>query len=178
MAIKGAGGLAVVQDPADALYPGMPQTALENVSVDYVVPLSELPSLLVRLTEEDLPDRSGGEAVSPNLPGETSGLYTCPGCGGPLLEIVNGGQLPYYRCRVGHAYSAESMMRAQREAVETSLWAAVVALEQQADVSKRLSRHSERAGRTRSARQLQTEAEAAQKHAKVVRSMLTRSTEQ
>jgi len=76
MAIKRAGGLAVVQDPADALYPGMPQTALENVSVDYVVPLSEVPSLLVRLTEEILPDLPGGEAVSTNLPGETSGLHT------------------------------------------------------------------------------------------------------
>lgn len=66
----------------------------------------------------------------------------------------------------------------QRDAVETSLWAAVIALEQQADVSKRLSRDSERAGRTRSARQLQTEAEAAERHAKVVRSMLAGSTQQ
>jgi two-component system chemotaxis response regulator CheB len=156
----------------------MPQTALNNVSVDHVVPMSELAPLLVRLTQEDLADVAGGEAVSPDLPGDPSGLYSCPECGGPLLEIANGGQLAYYRCRVGHAYSAESMEQAQRDAVETSLWAAVVALEQQADVSRRLSRDFERAGRQRSAQQFQTRAEAAERHANVVRSMLTGSTEQ
>ena len=48
-AIKGAGGIAVVQDPAEALEPSMPTTALRHVGVDYCVPLVEMPALLGRL---------------------------------------------------------------------------------------------------------------------------------
>jgi two-component system chemotaxis response regulator CheB len=178
MAIKKAGGVAIVQDPADTMFPGMPQSALNSVSVDYVVRISELASLLVRLTEEVLPDDAEGEVVSPELPGEAFGLYTCPDCGGPLLEIGNGGQLPYYRCRVGHAYSAERMLQAQRDGVETSLWAAVVSLEQQADINRRLWQDAEREGRKHSAKRFKTQAETADQHASVVRSILTGSTEQ
>src|SRR5215218_4372253 len=34
--LKGRGGAALVQDPADALYPGMPSSAIANVEVDGV----------------------------------------------------------------------------------------------------------------------------------------------
>jgi len=47
--IKKYGGVAIVQDPADAAFPGMAQSALEYVDVDYVVPLSEIGDLLVGL---------------------------------------------------------------------------------------------------------------------------------
>src|SRR5438045_7372653 len=36
-AIRRHGGLALVQDPADALFPSMPQSAIEHVGVDRVV---------------------------------------------------------------------------------------------------------------------------------------------
>ena len=50
LAIKQCGGLTVVQDPEDALYPSMPQHAIEHVAVDYVLPLLEIGVLLGRLT--------------------------------------------------------------------------------------------------------------------------------
>jgi two-component system, chemotaxis family, protein-glutamate methylesterase/glutaminase len=40
--IKAAGGAAIVQDPADALYPGMPSSALASVAVDAVVPAERM----------------------------------------------------------------------------------------------------------------------------------------
>jgi two-component system chemotaxis response regulator CheB len=49
--IKHAGGIAVVQDPTDAFYPTMPQSALDHVQVDYCVRLEEIPTLLFQLAE-------------------------------------------------------------------------------------------------------------------------------
>ena len=42
--IKQLGGVAVVQDPRDALYPSMPEHAIRHVKADYVVPLAQLAS--------------------------------------------------------------------------------------------------------------------------------------
>src|SRR5205085_12019028 len=42
IAIKECGGTAIVQDPADALYSPMPQSAMENVDVDFVLPLRDI----------------------------------------------------------------------------------------------------------------------------------------
>src|SRR5205814_6582580 len=49
LAIKRRGGLAIVQDPKSALFPGMPRTALEFVDVDQVLPPEGIGELLVRL---------------------------------------------------------------------------------------------------------------------------------
>jgi two-component system chemotaxis response regulator CheB len=48
-AIKDCGGTAVVQDPADADAPSMPQSALACVEADHVVPLAALGALLYSL---------------------------------------------------------------------------------------------------------------------------------
>src|SRR5687768_10354604 len=49
-AIKKLGGTAVVQDPADAMFPAMPQNALRHVQVDHCVALADVAPLLARLT--------------------------------------------------------------------------------------------------------------------------------
>ena len=55
-AIKQRGGLAVVQDPADAMFPDMPRSALRNVDLDHVLPLDAIGPALGRLVDE------GGDA--------------------------------------------------------------------------------------------------------------------
>jgi two-component system, chemotaxis family, protein-glutamate methylesterase/glutaminase len=47
--IKNEGGVAVVQSPEDALHPSMPRNAIENVDVDYAVPIREMAELLTTL---------------------------------------------------------------------------------------------------------------------------------
>jgi two-component system chemotaxis response regulator CheB len=54
--IKQLGGVAIVQDPAEAPFPGMPLHAIGHVNVDHVVPLAGIAPLLVRLTAAPLPD--------------------------------------------------------------------------------------------------------------------------
>jgi two-component system chemotaxis response regulator CheB len=48
LAIKSRGGVAVVQEAGDALYPGMPCHALEHVRVDHVVAVASMGKLLAQ----------------------------------------------------------------------------------------------------------------------------------
>lgn len=53
--VKAHGGIAVVQDPSEALLPNMPLSAICNVEVDYVVRLAQIPGLLLRLAAAPVP---------------------------------------------------------------------------------------------------------------------------
>ncbi len=55
---------------------------------------------------------------------------TCPDCHGALWEMNDAENLRF-RCHVGHAFSAESLSNGQGEMLETALWSAVRALEEQ-----------------------------------------------
>ena len=46
--IQRAGGTTVIQQPTDALYPEMPQSALNNSHVDHCVPISDMGTLLAQ----------------------------------------------------------------------------------------------------------------------------------
>ena len=48
--VRHFGGTTIVQDPLDALYPDMPKNVLEQIDVDFVLPLSEIASCIIRLT--------------------------------------------------------------------------------------------------------------------------------
>jgi two-component system chemotaxis response regulator CheB len=52
--IKRRGGVAIVQDPTDAVHPWMPRSAIENADVDYVRPVAEIPELLVSLCSSEV----------------------------------------------------------------------------------------------------------------------------
>ena len=54
--IKNRGGIAVVQDPVEAVHPGMPRSAVLNVDVDHVVPLSQMGELLASLCHAEVRD--------------------------------------------------------------------------------------------------------------------------
>src|SRR3954463_11481095 len=54
IAVRGRGGGGVAQDPADAMYPSMPQHAVEVAGAEHVVPVQKMGSLLVELLAEDV----------------------------------------------------------------------------------------------------------------------------
>src|SRR5688572_5852439 len=55
----------------------------------------------------------------------------CPDCRGVLAvqEIGDGGHLSF-ECRVGHAFSSESLVAAKEEQLETALWTVVELFEE------------------------------------------------
>jgi two-component system chemotaxis response regulator CheB len=71
-AVRDRGGIAVVQDPADALVPSMPQSALNEVGADHVAPAAALGALLGRLAREPVEPGAGGTAG----PGHTAAART------------------------------------------------------------------------------------------------------
>jgi two-component system, chemotaxis family, protein-glutamate methylesterase/glutaminase len=67
--------------------------------------------------------------------------FTCPECQGTLFEMKQG-ELLWFQCRVGHAYSVETLVDGQDDTVERLLWGAVKALEEQAEYRARLAESS------------------------------------
>ena len=181
VAIKVGGGLAVVQDPDDALYPSMPANALARVEPDHVVPLDELPELLVALAQDtapvtepppDPPPRAtppGSELdAAPGMPaGEAAGL-SCPECGGSLWYVDENGTFRF-RCRIGHAYSEQSLLQEHGRSLEVALWTALRALEERAALLRRMASRVAEAGHDRSARHFRTKADELDRQAGVIR---------
>jgi two-component system, chemotaxis family, protein-glutamate methylesterase/glutaminase len=53
--IKRQGGLAVVQDPAEAGFPDMPKNALANIEVDHCAPVAQIRDMITRLSPLETP---------------------------------------------------------------------------------------------------------------------------
>ncbi len=56
-AIKGEGGMAMVQDPESAKYAGMPSSAIATGLVDYILPVEKIPEQLVKYVKQPYIER-------------------------------------------------------------------------------------------------------------------------
>jgi two-component system chemotaxis response regulator CheB len=186
LAIKKCGGVAVVQDSAEATYPAMPKSAMEHVRVDYCLPLSGIAPLLLNLASdaanEDRPAPSDmemevkiatGEA---NAPGAIEQLgkpseFTCPECKGVLWEL-NDKDLLRFRCRSGHAYLAESLHEEQSETEEDMLWEAFRALEEGAALARRIAESERERNREETATRFEESAQKKGQRAMAIQRML------
>ena len=186
-AIKEQGGVAIVQDPDEAMYDSMPRSAIENVQVDRILPVSEIAAFLVSLAgdpvEEDASPNNGeleiesdmaeldmGAMQSSDRPGKVS-AYSCPECGGVLWELEDGNLLRF-RCRVGHAFSPQTLLDNQTEVLEEALWSALRGLKEREALSRRLAERARKQGNNFSAERFESAAQATEKHAEAIRRVL------
>jgi two-component system chemotaxis response regulator CheB len=196
VAIKHRGGVAVVQDPDEALYDGMPRSAIDNAPVDHVVPVARIPALLAELARTPRPgndptpqgpmdDRIRFEsdiiAMRPEVttgddtehPGQVSG-FTCPECHGALWEIQEDGVVRY-RCRVGHGYTTEAMLSENGRDVEAALWIGFRALRERAALCRRMGDRLATRGQHAMAARQHEEAAEAERRAALLRQVLLRA---
>ena len=138
-AIKRCGGICIVQDPADAAYPDMPQSVITHVGADHCAPLAQMGALLEKLAarkvgvsrkppadlvieakiaERVVSDLQSVEALGTQVP------FNCPDCGGVLWQMKHGGLLRY-RCHTGHGFSSAALLAQQGEKIEETLWVAL-----------------------------------------------------
>jgi two-component system chemotaxis response regulator CheB len=188
IAVRARGGVGIAQDFADAMYPSMPQHAVEMGGAEHVVPVATMGDLLVELTSVnvDLMDEPAPselmdtETAMANLdldaltgddrPGTPSG-FGCPSCHGALFTINEGG-MERFRCRVGHAWSPEALAAEHSQALEGALWMALRSLEERAALSLRMGQRAEQRGHRISAGAFRDRHDEAQQAAAILRRLL------
>lgn len=151
-AIRSRGGITVAQRPEDAHFATLPHNAIEAGVIDHQVAAAGAGTLLKQLTERDIEEREMERDLSMELEnriamgrkysttfdseelGPPSG-YTCPDCNGSLMTLSE----KSFRCRVGHAWSAEALLEARDAEVENALWIALRSLQEKARMLRRLA---------------------------------------
>jgi two-component system, chemotaxis family, protein-glutamate methylesterase/glutaminase len=167
-AIKQRGGVAIAQDPSDAVWKSMPSHAIEYAKPQHVLPAGDIASLLSELVrgregETTMPrvttTKKNSSATKNHKPKSeaalgkadanrdaayveesegTPSVFACPECHGVLWELKDG-KMVRFRCRVGHSFGTESLRKELSTASESALWAAVRALEEKSAFQRRLS---------------------------------------
>jgi two-component system chemotaxis response regulator CheB len=183
LAIKRCGGVSVIQDPADAAFPDLPRNARSAGEPDHVKRLDDMGPLLAQLVTE--PPEIAPTAVPRDVAIlasldhtafagkeiETLGpqtRFSCPDCGGPMWDVEHDGA-SLFRCYLGHAESARSMLARKAEEIESSLWAAVRTIQERSSLLFDLAREARRGGRPLAAEEYEIRAKEAQTHAERAR---------
>jgi two-component system chemotaxis response regulator CheB len=190
-AVKQRGGIAIVQDPQEAPFPSMPMSVIQEIKVDYSLPLRQIAPKLNEISRQPAQEKgrypvSDGVEIESRIAeqkmesnellasveriGRISKL-TCPDCHGALWEI-NDEDLLRYRCHVGHAYSAEALSEGQSDMLEIALWSAVRALEEQVVLARRIVERARRANHQHAVTMFENRAREAEEHGAVIRQLL------
>lgn len=185
-AIKRCGGIAVVQDPVEAMVPSMPTSAQRYASIDHVATSTDMAGLLTRLVHKPA-------APTPDIPAdirletaiaaqELAGMkaedalgkpsrFTCPECHGTLWEIEDGNLLRF-RCHVGHAYTGEAVLSAQGQETEKMLWNLMRMHHERAELARRMAQREDERHQPALAIQLRQRAEDYDQDAELLRQLL------
>lgn len=190
-AIVRHGGLALVQDPTEALYAGMPRSVLEHVPSAEAYPVSQLSQRIVELVGEPVQpgaDLGDGDRIlvveteMAHLQATTADEalmqpagYGCPSCHGSLFEVP-GVPVPRYRCRIGHAWSSESLLEELTSAEEGALWMALRSLEEKASLCRRLAFRAEERGHRHTALRYDASMKASEHAADLMRELIGKLT--
>lgn len=139
LAIKRCGGMCVVQEPADAAYPDMPQNALNNLTPDYCLPVGVIGELLTQIVLRPVPksppvpeDIASEAIIAERVVSDVTAVedlgeqvpFNCPDCNGVLWKMKKGNLLRY-RCHTGHAFTAAVLLAEQTKKLEETLWVAL-----------------------------------------------------
>ena len=158
LAIKTRGGLAVVQDPREAIIDSMPRRAIERAAVDHILPVAEMAATLTDLVRQPVTAQGGNtmvdsidaedrlEAVitedfaeqASDERAEEMTLFTCSDCGGVLWQGGEGLELRF-RCHVGHAFAPEVLLSQKSEELEAALWSSLRLLKEKATLTQQLA---------------------------------------
>jgi two-component system chemotaxis response regulator CheB len=197
LAIKTRGGMAIVQDPQEAIVDSMPRRAIERVEAEHVLPVAEMAAALTDLIRQPVIAQGGTsmenaidpeerleaviaedfvEQASDGRIEETT-IFTCPDCGGVLWQGAEGseGSVLRFRCHVGHAFAPEVLLSQKSEELETALWSSLRLLKEKATLTLQLANRTRTSGNgkaTQAAERIAEQAELDERHARVIQELL------
>jgi len=174
--IKAVGGTALVQDPEEALYAGMPQSAIASVAVDAVLPVAALAARVAAIARDEVPPPPPPEEAALRSPDDSPTRFTCPDCGGVLHTHDEGG-VGQYLCSVGHAYSPDSLDVEHARSLERTLWSAARIVDDRAALMRDMARRAEAHGHVRSRSRYLARAEELATDAAALREFASRTPE-
>jgi two-component system, chemotaxis family, protein-glutamate methylesterase/glutaminase len=172
--VKKRGGTTVIQDPGDALYPDMPESARRHVKIDHSLPLDEMATQLVKLVKKNLANRNGHKKSQPASDKGTQGKLTpltCPNCHGVMSEYREG-KITEYKCQVGHAFSPQTMDSEHEEVVDSALWAAYRLVEERITLLQRISKNHGQRWQKESLNNFQQKTQEMKSHAALLKKIL------
>jgi two-component system chemotaxis response regulator CheB len=187
VAIKSCGGICVVQQPDDAMWPEMPRNALAHDHVDHCVTVAELPALLTRLVQEApgaMPPIPRHLILEASIAGQEAPImpdsgqvgrpsrFSCPQCGGVLNEVTEPGSARF-RCQIGHAFTAETLVAAQDDELERALESALRMHRERVVLFRRMQEKSEAQALPHAAARWRSGADASEHAAKVISDAIT-----
>ncbi|MFZ5715111.1 MAG: chemotaxis protein CheB [Bradyrhizobium sp.] len=188
-AIKRCGGMAVVQDPADAISEEMPRCAMEATTVDLCVPGATMGDVLSELVREPagaalaIPPEirleveiAAGERIgSDNLVAVADPVgLTCPACGGVLSKVKDARPMRF-RCQVGHGFTADALAKEQEGRVDEALRVALRIIEERAELVQRMAADGRRSGRAAVAEMYEARAVEYREYADMIRRVVLKS---
>ena len=118
-------GATIVQDPEEATFRSMPDSAIRGLNVQHIVRLREIAPLLARLAVSD-------QVQARSIPAEPqiqSGEQVCPECGGVMTKAQLG-RIAEFRCHTGHRFGMKSLIAQKSDLVEQNLNAALAQSEE------------------------------------------------
>lgn len=190
MSIKTHGGTSIVQEPTEAVFDGMPRSALSFTQVDHVLRAAEIGPLLGKIVAESIGRESGKESLPEYTDqgdvGEVGGpgiknvapyppsTLTCPACGGAVWQIQEQ-SLTLFKCHTGHSYTAELMLEEQSEAVDAAAWSLLRSIAENIELRKQLAQWSRNTGRIEEAEFHENQAKDAEKQAQAFRLLILSS---
>jgi two-component system chemotaxis response regulator CheB len=102
----------------------MPQSALENVAIDFCLSPDAIGQQLVTLAKEKAAPKlvaiHGAPTVKQEKALATPVAQTCPECGGAMLQESQG-SLTRFSCHIGHIMTAEVLAATQLDALENDI---------------------------------------------------------
>ncbi|AFZ68615.1 chemotaxis protein CheB [Deinococcus peraridilitoris] len=197
--IKRLGGLALVQDPAEAQFGAMPEAALQHVEVDEVAPARELAGVLSHLlcTRAESSSARGAEVVMNEEERQRLEMevqlaegkharwlelfsfaepssYACPECHG-VLHRFQEGSLTRFRCHTGHAYTLNALLSEMTGAISEQLFQALRATNESVLLLGQLARQAREQHDAQRVSWLQSKSREIERISRELQLMLTQS---
>ena len=166
-------GWTIVQDPNDAQFSNMPQSAIEHANIKDILPTSQIAIRLKELVQDEVIIVAKPYTKEPTInitsledillreiteqPGEKS-EFSCPECGASLWKLSQE-EFTRFRCHIGHSFTSANLIEKQTQAIEMYQWQLLRVLKERYEMRGQLIKAYRKSNKIRQTHQIEHELE-------------------